>query len=164
MNTTLTSLIAYYIQRQNLILLAMLDVHPFPLLMGGEVVGGVHVQPIIALYRERESNLAPGGTLQFGIWKRDWKYRVHGIGCQLVHVQTHEPLEWDAPDPVAFRFDWFYEHLLWRLMHEADDPHVRQFRAIQAHYKSYAALESYAKSHNLMLEGQDGLCKLVEHT
>jgi hypothetical protein len=163
MNSTLTSLIAYYIQRQRLVLLAMLDVHPFPLLMGGENIVGIYIQPYIAAYRERESKLTEDTihTLQSGVWKQDWKYRVHGIGCSLVHRQTLERLEWDAPDPDAFRFDWFYEHLLWRLTHESDDPHVHQYQNIEAQYKTYAALERYAKSNKLVVERKDGLCTLV---
>jgi hypothetical protein len=115
------NLIVYYLERQKLVVLAMIDVQPLVLTMKGADIPAIDLQPYIDRVRHKD---ADGTRLYFGVWKNDWKYRLHGIGCELIHIQTKEPLEWDAPNSEKFRFEWFWEHLLWRSRYETDDPFV----------------------------------------
>jgi hypothetical protein len=60
------------------------------------------------------------------VWKRDWEFFRHGIGCKLINLRTGEPIEWDAPDPCAISLYWFLANLEWRLKNESADPFIRQ--------------------------------------
>lgn len=118
------NLIAYFIQRQRMVTLAMLDLHPFALKWGSDSIFGIDIEPYIQAYREKQAELENDVSLQKGIWKSEWAYRVHGVGCRLINIRTDEPIEWDAPNPDAFRFEWFWNHLLWRQKHEPQDPYI----------------------------------------
>jgi hypothetical protein len=72
-----------------------------------------------------------------GTWG-DWSYWLHGGGCRLVHSQTGERIEWDAPDLQSFDKNWFANWLDWRKPIE---------RA-----SLFAALERLAKSNALREE------------
>lgn len=68
------------------------------------------------------------GTFQWtGIWNDKWAYRLHGLGCELVHLETNERFDWDANDPYIFFTGEFGMHLHWRMKTETDDIHVKRF-------------------------------------
>ncbi len=123
---TFQNLIVYFLERQRLVVLAILDIRPKLLLMEDADVPPIDLAPYIARVEEQEGKTQSPEALYQGFWKHDWAYRLHGIGCQLTHRTTREPLEWDAPNAKAFRFEWFWKHLLWRSQYESDDPFVAQ--------------------------------------
>jgi hypothetical protein len=126
------NLIAYFIQKQHIVPLAMLDLNPRILTMGGESIFNISIEPYIHKHLAWQQTIGDPLLLQYGVWKKTWDYRLHGIGCKLTHRETKEPLQWDSPNPNAFRFDWFYEHLLWRKDYDMDDPYiVASMRLIQ---------------------------------
>jgi hypothetical protein len=53
-----------------------------------------------------------------GIWKdelgQEWNYFLHGRGCLLIHPETKEPIDWDCPNSKAFDDSFFYTHLDWQ--------------------------------------------------
>lgn len=123
------NLIAYFILRQQLVLVAMVDVNPKFLYK----LTQIDIEPYAQLHRERlldykrakaEGKLDEVPTLP--IWKGDWECFAHGHGCRLTHLRTGEPIEWDTPDAQGFRIDWFMNHLEWRLKNELHDPYVQQ--------------------------------------
>jgi hypothetical protein len=68
----LRNLIAYFVERQRLVVLAMLDVHPFALKVGGSCVFNIDLAPYMTAYHDRESTAT--SSLQRGIWKGQWEY------------------------------------------------------------------------------------------
>lgn len=121
------NLMAHFVLRQQLVVLAMLDLHPGALRQGQEHILGVELKPYLEAYRERRSKLSPGESFQIGVWKNDWEHFVHGIGCKLTHIHTREPIEWDGPDPQAFDLHWFSHHLAWRTENERGEPFVQKY-------------------------------------
>jgi hypothetical protein len=117
MEWIMKNLMCYFIERQRIVCLAMLDLDPYALKAGGDTLFGIAISP----YIDASANFRSENR---GIWKNEWKYRLHGIGCELVNIHTGEPLEWDAPDPDSFEFSWFWEHLGWRLKQDLSDPVV----------------------------------------
>jgi len=122
----LRNLLAYFIERQRLVVLAMIELNPKLLIPANSHFLGIELKPYIVADNIRQSQ--DTSSLQHGIWKQEWKYRLHGLGCQLINLNTQEILEWDAPDPRSFRVDWFWQHLEWRFQHENRDPNVNSFR------------------------------------
>jgi hypothetical protein len=129
------NLVAYFVQRQQLVFLAMLEVHP--IVLGRGRISDIDILPYLETYhtklRQIRDNAADRsqyqeeyGKLFKGVWKNDWNILRHGAGCRLTNIGTKEPLEWDAPDPQAIRLDWFLNHLNWRFKNEPDDPFIRQ--------------------------------------
>lgn len=124
MTYTFRNLMQYFLERQRLVVLAMLDISPTLLTMDGAEIPPIDLVPYIELFEERQAHIQSPSELYRGIWKEDWEYRIHGIGCKLTHMRTREPIEWDSPNSKAFRFDWFWQHLIWRNEYESDDPYV----------------------------------------
>jgi DNA-directed RNA polymerase subunit L len=127
---TIYNLINYYILRQQLVMLAMVDVNPRAL---SSQVLGFDIKPYIQIHREklREKSKKILSDASFKedkpetIWKNDWEYFAHGNGCRLTHLQTGERIEWDGPNPKVFDIHWFLYHLDWRLINETTDPYVK---------------------------------------
>lgn len=124
---TIRNLIAYFVLRQQLVVLAMVSFNPRNLNESFDI----DLEPYLEAQHQRYLDLKKmleekgpdaGGSLP--IWKSDWECFPHGAGCRLTHLQTGERIEWDGPDNYAFRIDWFLNHLRWRLENELDDPYV----------------------------------------
>jgi hypothetical protein len=56
-----------------------------------------------------------------GTWENDWSYRIHGIGCELIHQQTKEIFDWDLGDPNYFTLAEFQWHLEWRVQNNPSE-------------------------------------------
>jgi hypothetical protein len=113
-------------------------------------------------YQLKEHHHQNHGELQKGIWKNDWKFWVHGIGCRLTHISTSEPLEWDAPDVHSFRFDWFWHHLLWRCQFDNEDPIVAKTKDWVTQSSEVAVEQDLVSRHIIQL-GWDGIAKLTSN-
>ena len=153
------NLIVYFLERQRLVMLAMLDVSPVLLTMDGADILSIDLTPYIELFQEKHAHIQDPMDMYQGIWKRDWKYRLHGIGCKLTHIHTNEPLEWDAPNSHAFRFDWFWEHLMWRMEFEAQDPYVMKCSAYLRGF-SKTEVKTILMESGVLIKRRDGLCLL----
>jgi hypothetical protein len=59
------------------------------------------------------------GVPQKGTWQdkhsNEWEYYLHGGGCSLLNRRTKETIDWDCPNPLAFDPFFFYRHLEWQL-------------------------------------------------
>lgn len=66
---------------------------------------------------------------QRGRWG-DWDYFVHGLGIELIHRVTREPIEWDTPDTSTFDRYWFVNYVAWLLDQACDD---QAARIVQSH-------------------------------
>jgi hypothetical protein len=109
-------LIEQFIERQQLVALAMLDIHPGPLQMAGTHILGIEIAPHIGRWRQRqETEEGFHYNWQKGIWRGEWEHWAHGIGCRLTNIHTGERIEWDAPDLQAFDEHWFWNYLDWRV-------------------------------------------------
>lgn len=157
---TFRNLIVYFLERQQLVVLAMLEVSPVLLEMENANIPSIELTPYIEVFKERQANIRDPEKFFRGIWKHDWEYRLHGIGCRLTHISTKEPLEWDAPNSETFRFDWFWEHLLWRIKNEQEDPYVK---ASIEWLNSFSEAEIYnlLKENMLLRTGVDGISILI---
>jgi len=126
------TLAAYFILRQHLVMVAMLELNPRWL---DKNLIGINTKPYLDGYREkmqeevraRSKNKLKEKVEVYKppIWKGDWEYFAHGNGCRLTHLRTREPIEWDAPDPNEFNIGWFLNHLAWRLKNEPEDPYIK---------------------------------------
>ena len=137
----MTGLIRHYIVRQRVIPRALLDISPRHLFMVNDESFKKTLRTYIELY-DSNINSMQNLNIQSGAWQ-EWRYWIHGIGCKLVHVQTSEPLEWDVPELNGFRFDWFWEHLLWRLNHERDDNFVKEY--VTSEYSQYSEMQIFTR-------------------
>lgn len=51
-----------------------------------------------------------------------WLYRLHGDGCELLHVETKERYDWDVRDPQIFFTGQFDLYLKWMIHSRQNDP------------------------------------------
>src|SRR4051812_9849804 len=100
-------LISKFVSRQSLVFQAVKELRPHILVSTGAISG------------ENIKNTSRFDIPQTGIWgaNQDWKYFLHGLGCKLIHTETQEPIEWNAPNPNAFDKFWFANWLKWYLIH-----------------------------------------------
>jgi hypothetical protein len=79
-----------------------------------------------------------------GVWMDDtgqnWNYHLHGGGCLLQNIQTQEPLDWDCPNPKAFDSYFFARHLDWRLNTNQADEDIRNLRELLIEHDSIYSL------------------------
>lgn len=156
------NLILYFIERQRLVVLAVLDLSPKLLTMDQSAnFPSIDLEPYIDRFYERLGNIKSGESFQSGIWKNDWKHWLHGKGCRLTHIQTGERLDWDAPDAHAFRIEWFWNHLDWRLENESDDPFVAQAAIFLEKSIGWDIISSL-ESAGVIETGDDGISRLKE--
>lgn len=117
-------LIEYFLERQKIVAIAMLDIHPKPLLMAGKYILGIKIAPYVLAWREKANQ---DRNWQSGIWRGEWKHWAHGYGCRLTNLRTGEPIEWDAPDLDTFDEHWFWAHLAWRIEQTAPPDKVEPY-------------------------------------
>ncbi len=65
-----------------------------------------------------------------GVWRdksgQEWNYILHGGGCSLINPETQEPIDWECPNPKAFDDFFFFIHLDWRLRQSNDELRLLQ--------------------------------------
>lgn len=49
---------------------------------------------------------------QCGRWG-EWRYGIHGSGCEMVHEATGEPIQWNSPDVRRFDPHWLIDWVTW---------------------------------------------------
>jgi hypothetical protein len=99
----LYSAIAHFYGQQQLVIRAILDLGIIPSSLRGVSNWQTKVE-------------------QRGLWGKDWEYFFHGGGCQIIHLITGEPINWEGPDPAAFSIPSFTQHLEWRIEQGAPLP------------------------------------------
>jgi hypothetical protein len=114
------NIVAYFVQRQQIVVQAMAELAP-PLLKHAQIDKflGIDIDEAVGAFYKADKY-----PEQFGVWNKVWKYRRHGIGCELVHIHTGEPIEWDAVHVLTFDVRWFGIHLDWRIDHQCDNPDI----------------------------------------
>ena len=119
--------IAFFIERQQLVAQAMLDlgldlqfVSRFGAL--GWITSDSHTvkhvdksRDLVDLHEAADTMHVP----QSGVWRdgdqNEWRYFLHGGGCLLTNRITKEPIDWDCPNRLAFDSGFFCRHLAWQL-------------------------------------------------
>jgi hypothetical protein len=122
-NQMLTA-ISLFIERQMVVLEIMQQMRPDLLALAG----ATDAESVLAGFALSEKH---GSVPQKGIWtheNQEWEYFFHGLGCRLIHMDSGEPIEWDAPDVSSFDKEWFLNWYRWYLTHNlsddsADDEH-----------------------------------------
>lgn len=146
-------LVQQYINRQQLVALAMLEVHPTPLKTMGSHVLGVEIAPYLDKWYEK---IAINPNWQGGIWRYSWRHWARGVGCELVHINTGEPIEWDVPDLMAFDEIWFWNHLSWRISNSKP-------QQWQHYYDQLYSLYDVLKARGDIVTTQSGKMKFATH-
>lgn len=120
MKDELTKLVERFIGRQTLVLQAMEYIRPDLLVLSQyrnwPVVNQEAFNQFFWLAKLSVRNP------QSGIWNSNWDYYIHGKGCRLTHLSTHEPIEWDAPNIDQFDLYWFANWLVWMMRQENTFP------------------------------------------
>lgn len=156
--------IVYYIERQQLVVQAMLDlkldinaIGKFGALAWGydELSNESSLAEIDRLLQntfnehKREVLSARKYAMEIkvsrkGVWRdvtyQDWNYHLHGGGCLLQNIQTQEPLDWDCPNPKAFDSYFFARHLDWRLNTNQADEDISNLRELLVEHDSVYSL------------------------
>jgi uncharacterized protein DUF6896 len=156
--------IVYYIERQQLVVQAMLDLKLDINLIGkfgalawsyDESSSENSLSQIDSLLQhtfdehQREILYArkyaiEGKVSRKGVWKdrtgQEWSYQLHGGGCLLQNMLTQEPLDWDCPNPKAFDIFFFSRHLGWRLITSQMDDSLIYLRKLQIEHDSIYSL------------------------
>jgi hypothetical protein len=101
--------LAHFIGRQQMVVRAVIEQGVSPEALAGGVVAWWDKTP------------------QVGRWGEDWEFFFHGGGCELRHLRTGEPIDWNGPDPLAFGWMSFPHHLEWRLANESGLPELHAF-------------------------------------
>jgi hypothetical protein len=101
--------LAHFVGRQQMVVRAVIEQGVSPQALAGGVVA----------WRDK--------TPQVGRWGDDWEFFFHGGGCELRHLRTGEPIDWNGPDPLAFGWMSVLHHLEWRLVNEPGLPELRAF-------------------------------------
>jgi hypothetical protein len=107
-------LIERFVDRQALAAQTMQALRPDKILKASPAV------PIEEIYRAHEKY---SGTPTIGVIE-EWHYAFHGLGCRLIHRETKEPIEWDAPDLQRFDRYWFENWVTWLLSQSNSDKDV----------------------------------------
>jgi hypothetical protein len=107
-NLITLELVKIFVERQQLVLAALLELRP----------GWPIMYRFNQFTNEEEQVKAVMQTLSnppSGLWgdENQWQYGTHGGGCLLVHTITGEPLEWDAPEVDVFDRYWFGDWVRW---------------------------------------------------
>ena len=153
--SVLVLLIAEYVGRQELVLDVMRDYRPDWL-----------AKDRAERQRIQEGMKRPPSS---GRWDadRDWRFWFHGIGCQLVHTVTREPIEWDLTtdedgNPLVSSFDggWFLNWLQWRVRDPRrpiqSQPGRMMVNAMLKNCFDYTALDALEAKHVLRKCRQHG--------
>jgi hypothetical protein len=129
--------IGYYLDRQQLVARAMLDVNPQPLYMCGTHVLGIEIEPHVNHWlRKMEMDDDFQLNWHHGIWDHEWQYEALGIGCTLTHLQTGEPIAWNAPHLDTYDEAGFMNHLNWRIAQTVEPENVESHtRWLQSIYQ-----------------------------
>jgi hypothetical protein len=155
--------IAYFIERQQLVVQAMLDLKldlnaigkfgAYGWVSSASSIDGKRNLDMFSqeLINERQRELfnsvkyaekmkVPG----LGSWRDksgvEWKYLLHGAGCSLENVLTNEPLDWDCPNPKAFDKFFFYRHLEWRVNAQQDENALKWMKELLGEFDSLRLL------------------------
>lgn len=126
--------ISYFVERQYLVVQAMLD-------LGLDLNEVDRYGPVAWAVAERENNFnwdeldskdeqvkeilevsrrAQARQIsQIGTWRdrtdNEWQYFLHGKGCLLTNTHTHEKINWNCPNVLSFDPYFFLDHLEWQL-------------------------------------------------
>ena len=150
---TICNLIHYFVLRQQLVVLAMVQHNPGVLsyTVDLDLTPYRHAQRERFLKRKQAiEEQKPRVYRPLPVWKHDWQCFAHGHGCRLTHLRTGERIEWDASDQSAFTIYWFLNHLEWRLKNELDDPYV--YRCAEWLNANSADIEVVEKAINCLIE------------
>ncbi len=104
---TVLRLIKLFIQRLRVLQNAIWDLHPRLILRQKNITNPRERAEFIKNYWRT--------TKGIGIWQNEWKYRVHGAGCQLINIHSGEPLHWDIGHRNRFDKSWFVDYVVWIL-------------------------------------------------
>ncbi len=120
----LDSFIAYYIQRRrNTVVQAMVALRPDLIKMHNlmELLGlqNDEIDESVNSFRNQQIE---GQVQQEGSWNNQWKYQLHGHGCELVNTQTSESFDWDVADPSIFFTGELLAYLKWITHRNPDIP------------------------------------------
>jgi len=119
----LVNLIFDYVQRQQLVVQAMVHFRP-------DLIRGLEIDKILGINLEEEykfflEHYLGNDAIFNGIWRDEWQYYLHGYGCKLTNLKTKEPLEWDAGHPQSFYLGWFATHLEWRIQQNFSNEYIK---------------------------------------
>src|SRR5687768_15496502 len=90
----LKSVIENYLDRQQIVAYAMVEIYPRPFVTSHiSNFRGIELAPLYLAWQEK---VRLDRDWQRGIWREVWSYWLHGAGRRLTHLQTGEPIEWDA--------------------------------------------------------------------
>jgi hypothetical protein len=94
------------------------------------------------------------GVSPVGNWgeNKEWKYRLHGLGCELTNVETGEPLHWDVIGLTTFDRTWFAHFVGWLFDVEPDNPDCLVLGASGATGEWYELSEFIAKILNTLVD------------
>lgn len=145
-------LVEHYLRRQALVAVAMLQVHPSALQLGGTHLFKFEIGPFIDAWQRR---ILRQRNWQAGVWQGEWRYHVYGTGCRLTNIHTDEPLAWDAPDVTRFNENDFWTHLRWRMESTTD-------RALIGPYTDWLKQNFFEmRQQAILLEGDSGMLALL---
>lgn len=64
-----------------------------------------------------------------GVWNNEWKYHLHGDGCELTHLRTNERYDWDVNDPNIFFTGQLISYLDWIKSVSVNDVNVITYKS-----------------------------------
>jgi hypothetical protein len=113
------------------------------------------VQEFITKYNKSE-------VLFEGIWRKEWRYRLHGIGCELNHLHSEEHFDWDISNPSLFYIGVFQSHIKWRCQNHITDENIRIFlQWLDVDDNNFEAFIEILKNHHVISSNDTYLWSLT---
>lgn len=147
----LLHLMEHFIERQQIVVRIMVLLRPELIRRYGiDKLLGIDIEPNLRALQIAQDKLEDFRMIFDGVWKDEWRWRLHGIGCQLTNIHTGEPFNWDSVHP--YDLEYFWQHLDWRIRHEPTDLSIQTYLKWKQNHK----LEPVKKA----LLGDDGKLRL----
>lgn len=161
---TVRNLIAYFVLRQHLVMLALLDLNPR---LSGADRAGINTRTYLKAFNKIPYDSPEGQKRRNSLWKGEWEHLTYDGACTLTHAKTREPITWHGPEQYTFRIGSFLYHLQWRLENETADPYIGRCLEWMQHHQADINIIDRAV-YRLIDTGiinlrQNGKCVLASH-
>jgi hypothetical protein len=143
-------LMGHFIERQQIVVRLMVRLRPDLIKQYGiDTILGIDIEPYLRALDNIEQRADSLDFLFNGIWNNVWQWKLHGIGCRLMNLQTGELFDWDAGHPYELSDFWY--HLDWRIRNEPQNADIQRLLRWQAEHQ-LAGSEFYLRIEHYMRE------------
>ncbi len=123
------SLVRYFVARRaSTVVKALIDLRP-DIIVTLELYQSLNIRKDDVNEKAKlvDTKIREGSYQWTGVWKTEWAYRLHGDGCELIHMNTDERFNWDLGDPYIFFTGELQLYLNWLTKAHLSNPDVKVY-------------------------------------